>query len=189
MNASEAALLLGMCASFDRRTVGEADSRAWALVLADVTLDDAQRAVAAHYGESREWIMPADVKRLVKAMRRDRLERNITGAPVPELTDDPVRYRAALAANIKSIADARSLNRTLGNPRRNRPLAIAPAPDREPQAPRALAAKVDAAREVLRNLEDFGAGFMAQARSELGDVDSSALVVRAAELARGDRPS
>lgn len=183
MNASEAALLLGMCASFDRRTVGEADARAWALALADVTLDDAQQAVAAHYGESREWIMPADVKRLVKAMRRDRLERSIAEAPAPELTDDPVRYRAALAENIRSIADSKSLNRSLGTPKRDRPLAIAP-PIREPQVPRALAAKVDAARAVLNDLEDFGAALMARARTELGDVDMSALVVRAAEMAR-----
>ena len=189
MNASEAALLLGMCASFDRRTIGEADARAWALVLADVALDDAQHAVAAHYAESRDWIMPADVRRRVKAMRRDRLDRNPAPAPAADLADDPVRYRASLADSIREIANARSVNRALGNPNPDRPPAIEAAQHREPRSPRAFTGKAADAHAVLQGLDDFGVALMQQARAELGDVEYAALLVRAAELAQEGRAS
>lgn len=165
-----------------QQAIDEFTPDAWSDLLGDLTLADCRGAVVA-VARRQPFVAPAEIRAEVLAQRRDRLERNITEAPAPELTDDPVRYRAALAENIRSIADAKSLNRSLGTPKRDRPLAIAPSV-REPQVPRALAAKVDAARAVLNDLEDFGAGLLERARTELGDVDMSALVVRAAEMAR-----
>ncbi|KDN86722.1 zinc finger domain-containing protein [Kitasatospora cheerisanensis] len=100
MNRSETALLLALCASYDRRTVGEADVRAWQLVLADVDHQQAEAAVVAHYGDTRDWIMPADIKRRVAAHRAD-AARDIQGpgqaAEVPDADPDNIpAYLAAL---------------------------------------------------------------------------------------------
>lgn len=73
MTPAQIAELLGMCAAFDRRTVGRADVTAWHLVLGDLDNHDAQQAVADHYRETREWIMPADVRRGVKTIREARI--------------------------------------------------------------------------------------------------------------------
>lgn len=114
MTLEETVDLLTAAAAFDRRTVGKADAVAWHAVLGDLDFQDAQAAVIAHYRDSREWIMPADVRTRVKAMRRDRLERGLIPAPPAELADDPARYRASLGANIRQIADGRSARRALG---------------------------------------------------------------------------
>lgn len=74
MTPAETAELLGMCAAFDRRTVGRADVTAWHLVLHDVDFSDAQQAVAAHYRDHREWIMPSDVRTGVRRIRNARIE-------------------------------------------------------------------------------------------------------------------
>jgi len=43
---------------------------AWLVVLADVTLDQALTAIAAHYATSTDWVMPADIRRHVAAAHR-----------------------------------------------------------------------------------------------------------------------
>ncbi len=73
MTPSQTAELLAMCSAFDRRTVGSMDVTAWHRVLGDVDHTDAQRAVADHYSDSRDWIMPADIRRRVKALRAARI--------------------------------------------------------------------------------------------------------------------
>ncbi|WP_327047270.1 hypothetical protein OG320_05095 [Microbispora sp. NBC_01189] len=117
MNPSEAAVLLGIAAAFDRRTVGEVDARAWAEALADVALDDARAAVVEHYRESARWLMPADVRTRVKAMRRARLEREVLPAPPAELCDDVKGYKAALDRRIAQIADGWSKGLALDAPK------------------------------------------------------------------------
>lgn len=113
MNDSEAAMLLALAASYDRRTVGVADARAWAAVLADVSLDEGLDAVKAHYGASTEWLMPAHVRHRVKTWREARLAREVMPAPAPELADDLRAYKAALDRSIERIADGRSVGRAL----------------------------------------------------------------------------
>lgn len=73
MNASEAATLLSLCSAYDRRTIGEADAFAWADALDDIRFNDAKDAVKAHYRESREWLMPCDVRAGVKKIREARI--------------------------------------------------------------------------------------------------------------------
>lgn len=113
MTPSEVADILTAAAMFDRRTVGTADAMAWHAVVGDLPFDDALAAVRAHYTEGNDWLMPAHVRQRVKAMRRDRIERQIAPAPAPELTDNPVRYRESLEASIRSIADGKQVRKAI----------------------------------------------------------------------------
>jgi hypothetical protein len=130
VNAAEMGKLLGFAASYDNRTVGEAEVIAWLQAIGDLPFDDARAAIAAHYGsESTERLMPGHIRRGVKAMRRDRIDRCPVGAPAPELTDQPVRYRETLVAAISSIADGKQVRR-----------AISPAGPSGPSGPTGLPA-------------------------------------------------
>lgn len=108
MHASEAAILLGFCASYDQRRVGEADARAWKKALDDnVTLDDAQEAVAEFYGEVAERrVMPADVNRWSRTRRAARIAA-YTGTPEPpaELDDTPRESQRWVREFWKGIGD------------------------------------------------------------------------------------
>lgn len=66
MNRSETATLLSVVASFNNRTVGEADVIAWHSVLDDIDFGVAEQAVRRHYKGSADWIMPVHVRRLVE---------------------------------------------------------------------------------------------------------------------------
>lgn len=105
MTIEEAIDVLTAAAAFDRRTVGKADAAAWHAALGDLPFEDAQSAVVAHYRDSREWIMPSDIRRRVKALRADRLARTPLPAPPPELADKPAAYRAELGRRIQRLAD------------------------------------------------------------------------------------
>lgn len=96
--------LLGFAALYDNRTVGDADILAWLRAIGDLSYADAERAVAAHYGETTDRLMPAHVRGRVKAMRADRIARQVIPAPAHELTDHPGRYKAALAEIIARMA-------------------------------------------------------------------------------------
>jgi len=89
MELAEVALVLTKAAAYDRRTVGEADARAWHEVLGDVELVDALAAVARHYRDSTDWLMPAHLRRLAAQCRDAR--RRIEGAK-PEVLALPSRY-------------------------------------------------------------------------------------------------
>ncbi len=109
MTSDEVWDLLELIASIDRRKLGLTDRQVWQGLVGDLPAADAQSAVIAHYRESREWIMPTDVRTRVKAIRRDRLAREIVPAPPPELADEPGRYRAELKAGVRRIADGFSI--------------------------------------------------------------------------------
>lgn len=72
MTRSEVALLLGLAAARDYRTVGEVDVLAWFEDIGDLDLADAREAVARHYRESTDRVMPAHIRRLVKMIRDER---------------------------------------------------------------------------------------------------------------------
>jgi hypothetical protein len=105
MNASETGKLLGLMALYDNRKVGPPDVVAWLKVVGDLPYADAETAVAEHYAETRERIMPADVRQRVKAMQAERLRQTPVPAPPPELLDDPAAYRAHLRESAARIAD------------------------------------------------------------------------------------
>jgi len=116
MTSDEVWDLLELISSIDRRKVGLTDRQVWEGLIGDLSAADAQAAVIAHYRESREWIMPADVRTRVKALRRDRLAREIIPAPPAELADTPVRWRAELSASVREIADGLSIPRAIAGP-------------------------------------------------------------------------
>lgn len=93
MTLDETIDLLATCAAYDRRTIGKTDAVAWHAVVGDLPFDQAQKAVFAHYSESREWIMPADVRTRVKREQAKAAEHG----RIRELLD-PAAYRAEVAA-------------------------------------------------------------------------------------------
>jgi hypothetical protein len=116
MTPDETVDLLTVAAAFDQRTVGEGDVMAWYAVVFDLSYDDAKLAVMGHYTDTADRIMPAHVRQRVKAMRRDRLSREIVPAPDPEIADEPGRYRETLGAEIRRIADGHSVQKAIGGP-------------------------------------------------------------------------
>lgn len=107
MNAKDAARLLALCASYDRRKIGEADVLAWLQVLGDLPFADCEAAVIGHYTDSTEWIMPAHVRQRVRVIRDCRLDAMEIPEPPRELANDPPAYRAAVRAAAQAIADGR----------------------------------------------------------------------------------
>jgi hypothetical protein len=73
---AEVATVLAKCAAYDRRTVGRADVAAWHEILAPVELVDALPAVTAHYRQTSDWAMPADILDEAQAARRARRRRH-----------------------------------------------------------------------------------------------------------------
>jgi hypothetical protein len=109
MTPEEVIDLLTTCAAFDRRTVGEADVVAWHSAVGDLDFPDAREAVVRHYRNTRDWIMPADVRKLVKEIREQRLTRHAVPAPSAELADQPGRYMEAVQDAVRQIARGFSL--------------------------------------------------------------------------------
>lgn len=107
MTPDEIVDLLTVAAAFDQRTVGEGDAMAWHSVLGDLAFADAQQAVLGHYADSRERVMPADIRNRVLAIRNRRLQDTEIPPPPVELLDDPDAYSAALHAAAVAIADGR----------------------------------------------------------------------------------
>jgi hypothetical protein len=104
VNAEEMGELLASAAIYDNRTVGDADILAWMRAIGDLPYDDADMAVAAHYGETTDRLMPGHVRARVKAARKDRLDRMVLPAPDAD-PDSPATYRASFAAMLKRLAD------------------------------------------------------------------------------------
>lgn len=104
MTPAECARLLAKVQAYDGRNVGKADIAAWFEALAGVPLDDALAAVALHFRDSTDWIMPAHVRRMVKTVRteRRRIERRSAPLALPsrfEADDDRAdRIAAGIAA-------------------------------------------------------------------------------------------
>lgn len=105
MNRTETAMLLTLCAAFDARTIGEADVKAWADVLASVPFVDAEQAVKNHYGSTDDFIKPSHIKAEVKRIRRDRLDHadaSFVPSPVEESFEE---YQRALLEHRRAIGD------------------------------------------------------------------------------------
>jgi hypothetical protein len=100
MKPSEAAMLLTKIAFFDRRTVGEADARAWAEALDGIGLDDAMAVATQHFQTSSEWLMPIHIINRVKAIRTERLR----NAPVMDIPAD--LHQAVERQWVRAFTDA-----------------------------------------------------------------------------------
>jgi hypothetical protein len=93
MSPEETGKLLGACAAYDNRQVDEAAVIAWYRVVGDLPYPACEAAVSAHYAESREWIMPADIRGRVKRALRSAED----ASRLRELLN-PDAYRAEIAA-------------------------------------------------------------------------------------------
>lgn len=136
MTPSETAELLATVQAYTGRTVGTVDVAAWHEALNDLPLDASRRAVVRHYTNSTDWIMPAHVRRLVKAERADRVARTIEMPPDADPDD--------IEAYLDALRDGRT--RTAGGGR-----AI-PAQALEQQfraVPRATPAAIEAAKAAV----------------------------------------
>ncbi|MFJ5638566.1 hypothetical protein [Streptomyces sp. NPDC093223] len=109
MTPAETAELLGLCAAFDRRTIGKTDVLAWQTVLADIDAPAAKAAVTAHYSTETRWIMPADIRKTVVAQRADTAadyQGPGLAAEIPDADPDDVpAYLAAIRAQRTRAAD------------------------------------------------------------------------------------
>jgi len=93
MNAEETGRLLATCASYDNRKVDESVVIAWLRVLGDMPYQECDAAVVAHYTDSREWVMPADIRTRVRRVQRDQAERQSIRVLL-----DPAAYRRQIEA-------------------------------------------------------------------------------------------
>ncbi|WP_326797472.1 hypothetical protein OG946_20295 [Streptomyces sp. NBC_01808] len=155
MTPADAAELLTLAAAFDRRTVGEADARAWAAALHWMPLDqDARAAVARHYAESERWITPAHVRQQRARIRAERVERaNVVDDGRPDET--PEQYLARRRALLDAVADGRIAPQTA-----TQAVGLAPS-----TAPRALTG--GPAPEVAKRLAGIGRRIPDEAAEQL----------------------
>jgi len=75
LTPADAAELLTLAATFDRRTVGVTDAVAWADALYDLEPADCAEAIRLHFRETDMWLMPAHVRQRVKYLREIRADR------------------------------------------------------------------------------------------------------------------
>ena len=73
MNITDTAKVLAKIQAFNNRTFDKPAVMAWHEVLEDLDLDDSLTAVSTYFRESKEWIMPSDIRAGVKAIRNARV--------------------------------------------------------------------------------------------------------------------
>lgn len=80
---------------------------AWHSVVGDLRFADARQAMLGHYADTRERVMPADVRRRVRELRAGRVQAAEIPPPPPELLRNSRAYCEALQAAETAIADGR----------------------------------------------------------------------------------
>lgn len=123
MTGDEIGKLLGLMALADNRKPPEDDEGRQAMIafwlgmVGDLNYADAAQAVQAHYRDTREWIMPSDIRQRVAEIRAERLR--IAGPVVipPELADSPVEAIAWKQQTLDAIADGRTPPQAIGGAR------------------------------------------------------------------------
>ncbi|MFE7659662.1 zinc finger domain-containing protein [Streptomyces celluloflavus] len=73
MTLAELSEVLGFAALYDNRTLGEAEVRAWHLIVGHLDADDTRQAIAEHYGQTRDRLMPSDLLQRGRRIRDQRL--------------------------------------------------------------------------------------------------------------------
>jgi len=96
-----------------QQVIGEYTPDAWFDLLGDLDVADCLAAVR-EVCKRQPFIAPAEIRAEVKRLRTDRLSREIVPAPPAEVADQPGRYRETLGAEIRKIADGRSVHRAIG---------------------------------------------------------------------------
>lgn len=105
--------VLTTAAAFDRRRTADADIQAWQAAFRAkgiTSRDDAIRAVAEHYADSTDWLMPAHVIRRVQAIRDARVKAaSDRGGFTSDIDPDAPGYREIVQARMKAVADGSPL--------------------------------------------------------------------------------
>lgn len=136
MNPADAGRLLTAAALYDNRTISELNAIAWSKALhPTVSVRDGLQAIADHYAETREWIMPADVNGRVRRMRAKRVADLAAPAPPVQLgTAEDIRWRRTYT---RALADGAS--RPEAETIANTELGITPQPLIGPPTPQLAA--------------------------------------------------
>jgi hypothetical protein len=101
--------LLITAAKYDRRTIGQADIEAWYMILEPYVLGECETAVVAWYREHREFVMPSDIRKLVRAERQIA---HLRALPATHPTGKAyARVAALLAGRGKAAKDECAANR------------------------------------------------------------------------------
>lgn len=112
MTREQVAEILARIGSFDgRKTFDEFDLAAWMEAVGDLDFDQARDAVTAHYRESEAVLMPAGLRRLVKAERISRIGAKRPAAYPEEFRDDVVSQTTWLRLWIAAVGDGASEDR------------------------------------------------------------------------------
>lgn len=140
MSPAEIAALFAIDAGFSNRKPDETGETAklWARVLHDVSWTDATEALAQHYRESNEWLMPKHILDRVRRMRAKRIADHPPLIPPPGLDD--VAELAWIAAARKRIGDGEVVDcdaayRLVSNSGRLRELLAAAEPTTAKETP------------------------------------------------------
>lgn len=104
MRLTETGALLALISAYDNRNFNEETTAAWYDLLSPYTLAEAKHAVKKHYSETRDWLMPADVLRIIKTERRARLAKVETIVPSRADMTDTAAELATTKALSKAIA-------------------------------------------------------------------------------------
>ncbi|GAB3873845.1 hypothetical protein GCM10029964_014790 [Kibdelosporangium lantanae] len=89
-----------MAASFDQRTVGQADVAAWQAALTGVTYGQCEAAILEHVKASRERVTPADILVRIRDTQRRRAERRTA---IPTGTTNRAQATAAAKRGMAEI--------------------------------------------------------------------------------------
>lgn len=108
MNATEITALLTVCASFDGRKPNPDTVPAWMAALGDLDFTPARDAVVAHYQESREWIMPADIRVRVRRDRAKAIANDEALELPPHDPDDTALHQRLLVEARRMAAEGRT---------------------------------------------------------------------------------
>ena len=105
MRLTETGELLALISAYDNRNFNKETTAAWYDLLSPYTLAEAKHAVKKHYAESRDWLMPADVLRIIKTERRNRLARVETIVP----------SRADMTSTAAELATTKALSKAIAS--------------------------------------------------------------------------
>lgn len=148
MNQSETALMLGHIASYDRRTLGETDVLAWHAACHDLALEDTIEAIVEHYSETRDWMMPVDIRN--RCHRIDRRRRGAIRAAelaAQRAADGVLEIEAAPPTEANT--NWKALAETLRRQAHANPIQSPPTVDRDPDKMRQARDELEARRREL----------------------------------------
>lgn len=114
MTPNDAAKLLALIQVYDNRNFDEMTATVWADALDELDPTDCAQAIRRHFRDSKEWLMPCDVRGGVRQLIRERAreavlerQRRLDGAgtqPGDPATPETIRdYRQQIAEAIADI--------------------------------------------------------------------------------------